>query len=285
MDRRWWRQLAVVMDDEGGSGPSRRLLADGGENGDDDDDDRGDDDDDGGGDGDRSGDDDDNRGEPAPDDDNDDPEGGIEDASDGEANDEVTDDDVADAVAQQEQNHSNAEVTPAGEAELADPKWEKPDLDDIPEFEIRTDEPPVRPNESGGSADHAREGAPEDPTAGMPNAARSPGAGDSRIASEGTEGYVVAVELCARLPEDVRLPEQAADVVPAAVEAELEQDIQSFAAAEFDNPSPHVEILEFVERDDEIWLRLRLGISPAAFADLDPAEIRSHALQELEGLL
>lgn len=193
---------------------------------------------------------------------------------------------------------SNVEVVDAGEAEPADPKWEKPDLDDIPEVEG----PKTRPadwNEadvpsggkggatSGGqtTADADISSGQEgggDATAGMPNTARSPG--QSRIQKGGTDGYVVALELCARLPEDIRLPDEAADLVPVALEAELEQDVQQFAGEQFDNPSPHVETLEFVEADEEIWLRLRLGIPPEAFADLDPDEIRERALQKLEGM-
>lgn len=176
-------------------------------------------------------------------------------------------------------DRTNVEVTEAGESTPADPAWEEPDFDEIPEFEI-----------GGGSAsrpadrpDRETDATPgEDPTAGRPNEARSPGG--TRISEEGTEGYIVALELCARLPDDVRLPAEAADLVPAAVEAELEEDIQSFAVAEFDTPSPTVETLDFVEREGELWLRLRLGIAPEAFADLDPDEIRAQALQELEGM-
>lgn len=175
-------------------------------------------------------------------------------------------------------DRANVEVSEAGEGQPVDPKWEKPDLDEIPEFEIRAEQPVTRSTSDSPAPKTAAE-----PTAGMPNTARSPS--DSRINREGTQGYVAALELCARLPEDVRLPEQAADLVPAAVEAELEQDIQSFASAEFDNPSPHVDVLEFVDREDDIWLRIRLGISPEAFAAVDPAAIRDHALQELDGLL
>lgn len=171
-------------------------------------------------------------------------------------------------------DRSNVEVTEAGEAEPADPKWERPDPEDIPEFEIRADRP---------AAGEPPAGAPGevDPTAGMPNDAAAPG---TRISEEGTEGFVAALELCARLPEDVRLPEEAADLVPVAVEAELERDVQSFAAAEFDNPNPHVQTLSFEEADGEIWLRIRLGVPPEAFADLDPEAIRTHALRELEGV-
>lgn len=174
-------------------------------------------------------------------------------------------------------DRSNVDVSDAGESSPADPKWEKPDIEDIPEFELRQDEP-ARTVESS-----TAERGDDDPTEGMPNQARSPGS--SRIKREGTDGFIAALELAARLPDDIRLPEQAADLVPAAVEAELEQNIQSFAAAEFDNPAPHVDDLAFVERDGEVWLRLRLGIPRDAFVDLDPDEIRSHALQELDGIL
>jgi hypothetical protein len=180
-------------------------------------------------------------------------------------------------------DRSNVEVTEAGAAEPADPKWEKPDPEDIPEFETGAEEPLERPSSAGTGVGATGGKTTENPTEGMPNDARSPG--DSRIRREGTEGYVAAVELCARLPEDVRLPEQAADLVPAAVEAELEQDVQAFTAAEFDDHSPTVDVLEFVERDGEIWLRLRLGVPEDGIADLDPGAVRAHALEELEGLL
>lgn len=196
---------------------------------------------------------------------------------DGDADDPERDDDEA----PEGLDRATAEVTEAGDVEPADPKWEKPDLDDIPEFEVRADEP--RTTQTGTDTPAAASEGDGSPTAGMPNTARSPG--DSRIEREGTEGYIAALELCARLPEDVRLPEEAADLVPAAVEAELEDDVQSFAASEFDNPAPTVDVLEFVERDGDIWLRLRLGVPPDAFADLDPEAIRRHALEELEGLL
>jgi hypothetical protein len=183
---------------------------------------------------------------------------------------------------------SNVEVTESGEAEPAEPKWDRVDPDDIPEFEIRANQlAGVGRSADDASADDQATASPTtdrdaDSTAGRPNTARSPG--QSRIKQGGTEGYIVALELCARLPEDVRLPDEAADLVPAAVEAELEEDIRAFAAAEFETASPSVETLSFVEVDDEIWMRLRLGISPDAFADLDPDEIRTHALQQLEGL-
>lgn len=210
-------------------------------------------------------------------------EGGTEDATSDDQ--QTTDGDETDSESSPEPDPSNVEVTKTGGADPADPKWEKPDIDDIPEFETGTKEPLARSSgEAAADQTHNpdRQEA-EDPTSGMPNNARSPG--DSRIKREGTEGYIAALELCARLPGDIRLPEEAADLVPAAVEAELEQDLQSFAAAEFDNPSPHVDILEFVEREDELWLRLRLGIPAEAFDDLDPEEIRAHALQKLEGIL
>lgn len=219
-----------------------------------------------------------------------DDEGERDGSSEGEDDDTSENAGEADAA---DAKRSNVDVAEAGEATPADPKWEKPDLDDIPEFETGADEPVTTGGPQGAADD--RDGDPTggqnedstadrggDPTAGMPNAARSPN--DSRIKKEGTEGYVAAVELCARLPADVRLPEEAADLVPAAVEAELEEDIQTFTAAEFDNASPHVDTLEFVERDAEVWLRLRLGVAPAAFSDLDPDEIRTYALERLEGM-
>lgn len=200
---------------------------------------------------------------------------------------------------------SNVEVTAAGDTEPVDPRWEKPDIEDIPEV----DGPKTRPAESSAAEDaaggeassrhsathgdgHAQSDAAahagvgddrDDPTAGMPNTARSPG--QSRLKEGGADGFVVALELCARLPDEVRLPEEAADLVPVALEAELEEDVQSFAAEEFDNPAPHVDRLDFVEADGDIWLRLRLGVAPEAFADLDPEAIQHHALQQIDGLL
>jgi hypothetical protein len=193
-------------------------------------------------------------------------------------------------------SHGNVEITEPGETEPVDPKWEPPDIENVedipavtgpktrPADASRTDSPvdEERAASSQAAADVDDSGNQEDPTAGMPNTARSPA--QSRLKEGGADGYVVALELCARLSEDIRLPEEAADLVPVALEAELEENVRQFAGDQFDNPSPHVETLDFVEADDEIWLRLRLGIPPEAFADLDPDEIREHALQELEGM-
>ena len=223
---------------------------------------------------------------------------------------EADEDDAGEETSGEDEDASNVEVKDAGEAEPSKPTWEKPDLDDIPEVEG----PKTRPAESsetsdtegngpgrttgeratpdsgsvGGQGGHAsksgaRSGQSSDPTAGMPNTARSPG--QSRLKEAGVEGYIVALELSARLPEDLRLPEEAEDLVPVAFEAELEQDIQSFAADQFDNPSPHVETLDFVEVDGDLWLRLRLGIDPESFADLDPEAIQEHALQQVDRLM
>lgn len=193
--------------------------------------------------------------------------------------DEETTDDAAD--------RSNVDVMDAGEAEPADPKWREPDIDDIPEFEVRAEEPVVgsETTDTGEAPDEAAgtDTFRESPTADMPNEARAPGA--TTVSSEGTEAYVAALELCARLPGDVALPEEAADLVPAAVEAELEQDIQSFAAAEFDNPRPHVDALSFEKQDGEVWLRIRIGLPAEGFDEFDPEQLRSFALQELEGVL
>ncbi len=213
-------------------------------------------------------------------------------ASNGDETSDAADDD-GDAA-----DRSNVDVMEAGEAEPKDPKWEPPDVDDIPEFEVRADQPVVDPGADAGEVagepggeDGAVGGGPgadagatdDDPTSGMPNDARAPGA--TAVSSAGTEAFVAALELCARLPEDVALPEEAADLVPAAVEAELERDIQNFAAAEFDNPRPHVDTLDFEELDGDVWLRIRIGLPNDDFEDLDPERLRTFALQELEGVL
>lgn len=186
------------------------------------------------------------------------------DPEEGDSSDPAPDDEASGA------DDSNVTVTDAGESEPAEPSWEKPDIDDIPEFE------------TGGGA--AMGGPSEDPTAGRPNEARTPSA--SRLGEHATEAYVVSMELCARLPEDVRLPEEAADLVPVAFEAELERNIQAFASAEFDNPTPHVEGLEFFEADGDVWLKFRVGAPAETFGDLPnrTGELREYALQELDSL-
>ena len=180
-------------------------------------------------------------------------------------------------------DESNLERT--DEAEPAKPRWEEPNLDELPEFELGAEGPLTKGIGTGGEPPGAADpgGHAADPGAGRPNTARSPEA--TRISSEGTEAYVVALEVCARLPDDVRLPEEAADLVPAAVEAELEQDVQQFAAAEFGTQTPHVDTLSFDEVDGEVWLRLRIGLPPGGFEDLDPEAVESYALERLEGVL
>lgn len=167
---------------------------------------------------------------------------------------------------------SNVTVADAGETEPAEPHWEKPDVDDIPEFE------------TGGGPAMGGAGTSEDPTAGRPNEARTPSS--SRLDEHATDAFVASIELCARLPEDVRLPAEAADLVPVAFEAELERNIQAFASAEFDNPTPHVESLEFFEADGDVWLKFRLGAPTETFQDLPnrTGELREYALQELDSL-
>lgn len=168
---------------------------------------------------------------------------------------------------------STVTVTDAGVTEPAEPKWEKPDLDDVPEFET-----------GGGPAMGTAGGTETDPTAGKPNDARTPST--SRLDDRSTEAYLAAMELCAKLPEDVKLPDEAADLVPVAFEAELERDIQAFASAEFDDPTPHVEALEFFEADGDVWLKFRIGVPAETFVDLSnrTGELREYALQELDSL-
>lgn len=167
---------------------------------------------------------------------------------------------------------SNVTVTDAGTAEPAEPNWEKPDIDDIPEFETG----------GGKVVDNA---TTDESTAGKPNEARTPSS-SSRLDEHATEAYIASMELCAKLPEEVRLPDEAADLVPVAFEAELERNIQAFASAEFDNPAPHVEDLEFFEVDGDVWLKFRLGAPAETFQDLAnrTGELREYALQELDSL-
>jgi hypothetical protein len=176
-------------------------------------------------------------------------------------------------------DRSTVTTADAGETEPAEPTWEKPDVDDIPEFEIGG-----RPATGGeANAATAPDGEP-DPTAGRPNDARTPAS--SRLDEGATDAYVAALELCARLPDDVRLPDEAADLVPVAFEAELERNIQAFAASEFDNPTPHVEAMEFFEAEGDVWLKFRLGAPAETFDDLADrtGELRRYALQELDSL-
>lgn len=191
--------------------------------------------------------------------------------------------------ADEESSEDSTRVRDPGTAEPDEETWDPPDIDDIPEFEVRAETPVTADTEQPDSDTvdvSASEGGPPDgptdPTAGMPNDAQAPGA--TAVTSQETEAYIAALEICTRLPEEVRLPEEAADLVPAAVEAELEQDIQSFAAAEFDNARPHVDVLSFDEVDEDIWLRIRIGLPAEAFRELEPDALRSYALQRLEGV-
>jgi hypothetical protein len=177
----------------------------------------------------------------------------------------------ADSSGVEDDEQTTVEVSDPGTAEPKDPTWEKPSIADIPEFETGGRDPPHEVH--------------QDVTAGRPNDARTPGS--TRLGGTETEAYVSALELCARLPDELRLPEEAADIVPAAFEAELEQEIQAFAASEFDNPTPHVETLSFVEADGDIWLKLRIGAPVETFDQLSDrtVELREYALEELDSFL
>ncbi|MCQ4334730.1 hypothetical protein KM295_14835 [Natronomonas sp. F2-12] len=171
----------------------------------------------------------------------------------------------------EEVDTADVEVTKDGAVDPKEPQWQKPSIDDIPEFETGGNDPT-----SAGDSD---------PTAGKPNEARTPST--TRFEDAESEAYLAAIELCARLPDDLRLPEEAADLVPAAFEAELEQEIQAFAIAEFDNPTPHVEVLEFTDIDGDIWLKIRMGVPIETFDSLEEnmIELREYALEELDALL
>jgi len=185
--------------------------------------------------------------------------------------DDDADADTSDADHPEDEQKTNVDVSDAGTVEPKDPTWEKPSMDDIPEFE------------TGGRGPSYE--MQSDVTAGKPNDARTPDS--TRLGGTDTDAYISALELCARLPDELRLPKQAADIVPAAFEAELEQEIQAFAATEFDNPTPHVETLCFVEADGDIWLKLRLGAPVETFDQLADrtVELREYALEELDSFL
>ncbi|WP_338738974.1 hypothetical protein [Haloplanus salilacus] len=181
------------------------------------------------------------------------------------------DSDTSSAESTGNEEKTNVDVSDSGASEPKDPKWEKPSVDDIPEFET-------------GGRPPSHEMQP-DVTAGKPNDARTPAS--TRLGGADTEAYISALELCARLPDELRLPDEAADIVPTAFEAELEQEIQAFAATEFDNPTPHVETLSFIEADGDIWLKLRLGAPVETFDQLADrtVELREYALEELDSFL
>lgn len=150
-----------------------------------------------------------------------------------------------------------------------DERPEKVGIDAIPEFEV------------GGGGQHVV----DDPTIGRPNDARSPG--DGRLDTTQTQAYLAAIELIAQLPPTIRLPPEAAELVPTAFEAEIEQELQKYAIAQFDNPTPHVETIAFDEVDGEVWMRIRMGIPPAmfdAFTEYRDA-FADYALEELDELL
>jgi hypothetical protein len=173
------------------------------------------------------------------------------------------DSDTSSAESTGNEEKTNVDVSDSGASEPKDPKWEKPSVDDIPEFET-------------GGRPPSHEMQP-DVTAGKPNDARTPAS--TRLGGADTEAYISALELCARLPDELRLPDEAADIVPTAFEA--------VAATEFDNPTPHVETLSFIEADGDIWLKLRLGAPVETFDQLADrtVELREYALEELDSFL
>ena len=76
-------------------------------------------------------------------------------------------------------------------------------------------------------------------------------------------------------------------MVPTAFEAEIEQELQKYAIAQFGNPTPHVETIAFDAVDGEVWMRIRMGIPPAmfdAFTEYRDA-FADYALDELDELL
>lgn len=127
----------------------------------------------------------------------------------------------------------------------------------------------------------------EDATeAGRPNVARGPEAPGPQ--GEPVEAYVGAIELFARLPEDVRLPDEAEDVVPVVVEASLRRRITEYVALEFDADEPQVSRIGFEEVEGEgVWMKMRLGAEADALEDLagNLDGLRRAALEQLEALM
>lgn len=157
-----------------------------------------------------------------------------------------------------------------------------PDRLSIEEVEAELDEIEEIDAQSGGKA---VPGGPDEPDAtevGRPNVARGP----STIADEGweTDALIVAVEMVAQLPEDVRLPEEASDLVPVVVEASLREKIENYVAIEFQANDPQISTLEFQETDEGLWMKLRLGVPHEHFEDLSGHvdELRAAALDSIE---
>lgn len=128
-------------------------------------------------------------------------------------------------------------------------------------------------------------GGPAEPDAtepARPNVARGP----STIEDEGweTDALIVALEMVARLPDDVRLPDSAAELVPVVVEASLREKIENYVAMEFQANDPQIAVLDFEETEEGIWMKLRLGIPHEHFEEIagHADEIRAAALDRIE---
>lgn len=126
-------------------------------------------------------------------------------------------------------------------------------------------------------------GGPGDATdPGMPNVARGPDTLEPD--GWGSNAYLVAIEMVARLPDDVLLPEAAADTVPVVVEASIRQRVEKYVGMEFQDAKPQVSVLGFEETEEGVWMKLRVGIPPERFdaigGHLD--EIRAGALDTIE---
>lgn len=132
----------------------------------------------------------------------------------------------------------------------------------------------------GGAAGGRPGGGATEP--GMPNTARAPGTLEPE--GWGSDAYLVAIEMVARLPDEVLLPEAAADTVPVVVEASIRQRVEKYVGMEFQEANPTVSVLGFEETEEGVWMKLRVGISPERFDQLSGHldEIRAGALDRIE---
>lgn len=159
---------------------------------------------------------------------------------------------------------------------------ETPDRLSIEEVEAELDEIEEIQADQAGQAVPGGPAEPDATEAGRPNTARGP----STIEEEGwqTDALIVALEMVAQLPDDVRLPDEAADLVPVVVEASLREKIENYVAMEFQANDPQIAVLDFEETEEGIFMKLRLGVPHEHFDELagHVEELRAAALDRIE---
>lgn len=167
----------------------------------------------------------------------------------------------------------------SGLGDPRDPEWEKPSLEEVEQQLDEVEEVLEEAEEDRRKqADLVQIEDATDPD--RPNVAKGP----ETVDAVEDEAYIVAIEMCMRLPDDIRLPEEAAETVPVVVEASLRRRVEAFVGEEFGTDDPRVDRLEFEETGDGIWVKLRVGVDPEAFDDLaaNLDRVRRVALQSLQ---